>query len=212
MPQTCPQCQSEAADAATTCPSCGSSLAATAATPQDAPATGAPATGAPATGAPATGAPATGAPAAAAGASTVPAFKFDAARWSLADRISGVATIVLFISLFLPWFTESFGFASGSVNGLWHGWMYITLILCILIVAYLVLRAGWDRLPISQDVPHLTVMLAATIVNLVLTFIAFIDKPGGGGVGWGFGAVLGLIVAIVAAAPYAIPQLRAKTM
>ena len=49
--------------------------------------------------------------------------------------------------------------SADRVNGLWHGWMYLTLIISILIVAYLVLRAGWDRLPISQDVPHLTVML-----------------------------------------------------
>jgi hypothetical protein len=118
----------------------------------------------------------------------------------------------LFISLFLPWFTISFGFASGSVNGLWHGWMYLSLILCIVIVAYLILRAGWDTLPISQEVPHLTVMMIATIVNLVLVFIAFIDKPGGSGVGWGIGAILGLIAAVVAAAPYAVPQLRARTM
>jgi hypothetical protein len=155
------------------------------------------------------------APAAASGPS-VPAYKFNAARWSLADRISGGATVVLFICLFLPWFTVSGSIAGysfgGSVNGLWHGWMYLTLIIAILLVAYLVLRAGWDRLPISQDVPHLTVMLVGTVVNAVLTLIAFIDKPGGGGVGWGFGAVVGLIAAIVAAAPYAVPQLRAKTM
>jgi hypothetical protein len=145
-------------------------------------------------------------------ASAVPAFKFNAARWTQADRIAGAATLVLFISLFLPWFTISFGFASGSVNGLWHGWMYLTLILSIVIIAYLVLLAGWDKLPISQNVPHLTVMMVATLVNAVLVLIAFIDKPGGGGVGWGFGAILGLIAALVAAAPYAIPQLRAKTM
>ena len=109
----------------------------------------------------------------------MPAYKFDAARWTLADRIAGIATLVLFISLFLPWFTVSFGFASGSVNGLWHGWMYLTLILSIVIIAYLVLLAGWEKLPISQDVPHLTVMMIATIVNAVLVLIAFIDKPGG---------------------------------
>jgi hypothetical protein len=55
-------------------------------------------------------------------------------------------------------------------------------------------------------------MLVATIVNLVLVFIAFIDKPGGSGVGWEFGAFVALIAAVVAAAPYAIPPLRAKTM
>jgi zinc-ribbon domain len=201
MPKTCPQCQSEAADAATFCPSCGASLAPAAAASEPPP--------------PPTGAPPSGGAAPSAG-SALPPFRFDAARWSMADRIAGIATIVLFISLFFDWFTytASFGgFSAGfSVNGLWHGWMYVTLIICILIVAYLVLRSGWDRLPISQDVPHLTVMMSATIVNAVLVLIAFIDKPSGNGVGWGFGAILGLIAALVAAAPYAIPQLRARTM
>jgi len=200
MPKTCPQCQNEAADSATFCPSCGASLAPAGAASAPPPPPGGPAASA--------AAPSTG--------SRVPAFRFDAARLSRADRIAGIATIVLFISLFLDWFTytASFGgFSQGlSVNGLWHGWTYFNLIICILVVAYLVMRAGWDRLPISQDVPHLTVMMVATIVNAVLIFIAFIDKPNGNGVGWGFGAILGLIAAIVAAAPYAIPQLRAKTM
>jgi hypothetical protein len=197
MAKTCPQCQSEAADAATFCPSCGASLAPAAA-----------AGGAPP---PPAGAPA-GSPASVAG-SSVPPFRFDAARWTLADRIAGIATIVLFISLFLSWFGITVLGITVTASGVSaHGWLYIVMILDILIVAYLVLRAGWDRLPISQDVPHLTVMMVATIVNLVLVFIAFIDKPGGSGVGWEFGAFVALIAAIVAAAPYAVPQLRAKTM
>jgi hypothetical protein len=207
MAQTCPQCQSQAGDDANNCPNCGAVLTATAA-----PAQGAAAGGPPPGAAPSTPPAAAAAGGGAASASAVPAFKFNVARWSQADWICGIATLVLFISLFLPWFTVSFGFASGSVNGLWHGWMYLTLIICILIVGYLVLRAGWDKLPISQEVPHLTVMMVATIVNAVLVLIAFIDKPGGSGVGWGVGAILGLIAALVAAAPYAVPQLRAKTM
>ena len=138
MPQTCTQCQSQTADEATFCPSCGASLAPTA----TATAGGAPA------------AAATSPAAAASTGSSIPTYKFDVARWSLADRITGIATIVLFVSLFLPWFTASNVLASGSVNGLWHGWLYITLILSVAIVAYLVLRAGWDRLPINQEVPH----------------------------------------------------------
>ncbi len=201
MPQTCSQCQSDAPDDANNCSNCGAPLGGGVAAAQAAPAMG--------------GASAAAAPAAATGPS-IPAYKFNVARWSLADRIAGVATLVLFICLFLPWFTVSVGFGGysigGSVNGLWHGWMYLTLIISILLIAYLVLRAGWDKLPISQDIPHLTVMLVGTVVNVVLTLIAFIDKPGGGATGWGFGAVVGLIAAIVAAAPYAVPQLRAKTM
>lgn len=202
MPKTCPQCQSEAADAATFCPNCGASLASAAGSGAPPP----PAAGAP----PGAAASGTG--------SSVPPFRFDAARWSMADRIAGIATIVLFISLFLDWFSASYaGFSGGSASGVTaHGWLYIVMILCIFILAYLVLRAGWDRLPISQDVPHLTVMMVATIVNVVLVLIAFFDKPtvpiNGVSVGWSFGAVLALIAAIVAAAPYAVPQLRAKTM
>jgi hypothetical protein len=207
MPQTCPQCQTEAADEAGFCPSCGTSLSGAATATQAPPATsGPPATSAPAA---ATAAPA-GVPAS---ASAVPAYHFDVARWSLADRISGVATIVLFISLFLAWFGVSVIGITVTASGVSaHGYLYLVMIICILIVAYLALRAGWDALPGGINLPHLTTMLVATIVNLVIVFIGFIFKPGGSGVGWQFGAFLALIAAIVAAAPYAIPQLRAKTM
>jgi hypothetical protein len=202
MPQTCPQCQSQVADDAGTCPSCGSSLSAspTSTATQAAPTVSAPA-------------PAAAAGAAAASGSSIPAYKFDAARWSLADRIAGVATVVLFVSLFLSWFGITVIGITVTASGVSaHGYLYIVMVVCILEIAYLVLRAGWDELPISANLPHLTVMMAATIVNLVLVFIGFIFKPGGSGVGWQFGAFLALIAAIVAAAPYAIPQLRAKTM
>jgi hypothetical protein len=143
----------------------------------------------------------------------MPAYKFDAARWSTADRIAGVATVVLFISLFLAWFGISVIGITVTASGVSaHGYLYIVMILSILIVAYLVLRAGWEELPGGINLPHLTTMMVATLVNLVIVFIAFIFKPGGSGVGWEFGAFLALIAAVVAAAPYAVPQLRAKTM
>jgi hypothetical protein len=61
--------------------------------------------------------PAAGPPTVAAGAASrpagnLPSFAFDAKRWSQAERITGVATLVLFISLFLPWFTYNFGYGS----------------------------------------------------------------------------------------------------
>jgi hypothetical protein len=143
----------------------------------------------------------------------VPAYEFDATRWSLADRIAGVATIVLFISLFLAWFGVSVIGITVTASGVSaHGYLYLVMVISILIVAYLVLRAGWDPLPGGINLPHLATMMVATLVNLVIVFIAFISKPGGAGVGWQFGAFVALIAAIVAAAPYAIPQLRAKTM
>ena len=199
MPQTCPHCGSEAADDARACPSCGASLSAGSRGTQDAPSVSAPAPAAPAAAAPS--------------ASAMPAYKFDAARWTLADRIAGVATVVLFISLFLSWFGISVIGITVTASGVSaHGYLYIVMILSILIIAYLVLRAGWEELPGGINLPHLTTMLTATLVNLVIVFLAFVFKPGGSGVGWEFGAFLALIAAIVAAAPFAIPQLRAKTM
>ena len=203
MSQTCPQCQGEAADTANFCPTCGATLTAAPAAPRPPPPPGSSVGGA---------APPPAAPA----GSGLPAYRFDAARWSTADRIAGIATIVLFISLFLSWFSVrvgnsvvSFSVATSGLGA--HGYLYLVMILCILIVVYLGLRAGWDRLPVEMNLPHLTVMLVATLVNLLLVVIAFLSSPGSGW-GWSFGAFLGLIAAIAAAAPYAVPQLRAKTM
>jgi hypothetical protein len=107
MAQTCPQCQSQASDEANHCPGCGALLSSAAPPPQG------PAAGGPPPGgfAPPPPSAATGVPS---GAAAVPPYKFDAARWSQADRIAGIATLVLFISLFLPWFT----FGSQSLSGL----------------------------------------------------------------------------------------------
>ena len=222
MPQTCPQCQSGTSDDAGFCPNCGAVLSGAPAA-QAAPGPGAPAPPPPPAAAapppPPAAAPVAGDPGVTAPpvgtapvASSMPAYKFDAARWSLADRISGVATVVLFISLFLSWFGISVIGITVTASGLSaHGFLYVVLIICILIVAYLALRAGWEKLPGGVNVPHLVTMMVATLVNLALVLIAFFDKPGGSGVGWEFGAVLALIAAVVAAAPYTVPQLRAWT-
>jgi hypothetical protein len=210
MPKTCSQCQAENADEARFCSNCGASLTAGAsgATTGSAATSSSPRVGAQ---------PGGTAEAPPSGRSTIPAYKFDAARWTNADRIAGIASLVLFISLFLSWFSASIGPISVSASGLSaHGYLYVVLILCIAIIVYLALRAGWDEIPIGTKIPHVTVMMVATIVNFVLTLIAFIEKPGGAGfgtgIGWDFGAFLGLIASIVAVAPYVVPQLREKTM
>jgi hypothetical protein len=205
MPKTCSQCQTEAADEANHCPNCGAALSPEAAATQAAPVAGAPVTAAPAQAAPV-------GPAVASSGTSLPPFAFDLARLNLADLIAAVASFVLLISLFLSWFGITVvGFHVTASGTSVHGWLWIVFIICLAILAYLVCIAGWGNLPFAPQIPHVTVMIAATVVNLVLVFIAFIDKPGGGGVGWEFGAFLALVAAIVAAAPYAIPQLRART-
>lgn len=148
-----------------------------------------------------------------AAAAVTPAFSLDLRRLTRTDRIVGGATAVFLISLFLPWFSSSAGIYSGSVNGLWHGYMYIDLVLALAILVYLVLRAGFEELPFRLPVGPEQALLVATGVMLLLAVISFLLKPAGGGVvsiGWGFGAFVGLAAAIVAAVPLGLPFLRSR--
>ncbi len=190
----CSQCGNDVANGSATCPRCG------------APVHVAPGAPPAAAGGPAAGQNA-GAPAA--------AFKFDATRWSRADQIAGGGTLVLFISLFLPWFGVSLGaFGSATADALTaHGYLYIVLILCLAIFAYLAMVAGFERLPVQLPLDREQLLLAATGINCVLVLIAFVFKPGGYGsvgVGWRFGAFVGLIAAIAAVAPLAMPAIQAR--
>jgi hypothetical protein len=143
---------------------------------------------------------------------SVPSFAFDAARWSKTARITGVATFVLFISLFLPWFGVSFGLGSVTVDGLWHGWMYVVLFICLAILLYLLMKASFNEMPVKVPLAEESLLLFGTGVNVVLVILGFLLKPGGvsSGVGWRFGAFVGLIAAVVAVAPLALPAFQAR--
>ena len=206
----CAQCGNNLADGSAVCPQCGAQLAAAAAPP---PATAPPPAGGGFQSHPGTGAPPGPMGSAPRRAGSMPPFSFDAKRWSQAQRITLIATGVLFISLFLPWFTYNFGLGSVSVNGFWHGWMYLVLIISLAIIVYLVSVAGFAEMPFKLPMAEERVLLIGTGVNAVLTVLAFLFKPGGigfNGVGWGFGAFVGLIAAIVAAAPLFGPAIQAR--
>jgi hypothetical protein len=188
----CSQCGNNLANGAAACPRCGAAIGqAPSAQPTAQP----------------------GGPGAAGSASAqAPTFRFEVTRWSRADEIAGGATLLLFISLFLPWFGVSIGgLGSYTADGLTsHGYLYITLILSLAIIGYLVLIAGFEQMPFSMPLRHEQVLLGATGVNLVLVLIAFLFKPGSIGVGWRFGAFVGLIAAIAAFVPLALPAFQAR--
>jgi len=190
---TCSNCQTESAEGTALCPGCGAAL-----------------TAAPA-GASAAASP-SAAPTAAPAGSQV---KFDATKLTQTDRIVGIASFVLLISLFLSWFSVSLGpIGSVSASGLSaHGYLYIVLILSIVIVALLAVRAlGAWAFPATAPVTEEQALLIAAGINFVLVLIAFLLKPGGvgSGVGWSFGAFIGLIASIVAVVPLARPALAAR--
>jgi hypothetical protein len=142
--------------------------------------------------------------------------KFDLASIGHTDRLVGGGTLVLFIALFLPWFSVSLGpLGSVSADGLSaHGYLYITLILAIAIIALLVAEAlGVWKLPATSPLTRDQLLLIATGINFVLVLIAFLLKPGGyalHGVGWSYGAFIALVAAVVAAFPLAWPVIQAR--
>jgi hypothetical protein len=121
--------------------------------------------------------------------------------------VAGVATLVLFISLFLPWYGVSIGPISVTADATAHGYMYIPLILCLVELAYLVGIAGMPELRSRLPVPHDVFLTGINGINLVLVVIGFLDKSGAG---WRFGAFVGLVAALVAALPKVALSLSAR--
>jgi len=136
------------------------------------------------------------------------AFKLDAGRLSQTEKIVSAATLVLIVTMFLPWFGVTFLTYSATVDGLWHGYQYLTLILAIAVIAYMVLKAGFAASPVKLPVPEARALVIASSVEALLTVISFLTKPGG--TSWKFGAYLGLIAAIIAVAPGIVPALSAR--
>jgi hypothetical protein len=127
--------------------------------------------------------------------------------------------LVLFISLFLPWFPASASVGnvtlSSSVDALTaHGYLYLVLLLALAMLGYLVLAAGLDSMP-ALPLRHEQILGAAAAVNLLLVLIGLLIMPGGDSslvkVSWDFGAFIGLAAAVVAVAPLAAALLRARS-
>jgi hypothetical protein len=193
---TCPNCQAVAAEGTGTCPSCGNPLPSVASAGPVGPAQ--------ASGFAPPPPPGTAAPR--------PQIKFDLAAVSHVDRLVGGGTLVLFISLFLPWFNANLGIVTVSASGLSvHGFLYITLILSLFIIGFVVAETlGLWKLPAASALSRDQILLGATGINLILVLIAFLDKPGGHGVGWDWGSFVGLIAAVVAVSPLGWPLIQAR--
>jgi hypothetical protein len=153
---------------------------------------------------------------------------FDIKRLGVGDCIAGVATLVLVVSLFLPWFSvglpagEASVVTSSSESGLAaHGWLYPVLLLALAVLSYLVIRAMWQRMRLP--LPHWQALVGMTGIMGLITLLCFVDRPSG--LSWAYGAYLSLaavVVAIVGSVlrkgepdhlgvePVGVPQVRAQ--
>jgi hypothetical protein len=127
----------------------------------------------------------------------------------------GGATLILLISLFLPWFGFKFALGTVSWDGLTsHGYLWVTFFLSLGVVGLILAEAaGVWKLPATSPMGREQILLIATVVNLILVLLAFLLKPGGygfSGIGWKFGSFVALIAAVVAAFPLGWPVLQAR--
>ena len=214
----CPQCQTANGPGSTFCGNCGTRIAAAPATasagydaPQGYHSAGGYSTGGPqGQYQPPAGGPPTPGP------SGLPPVNFDHRRLTRTDKIVAGGTFITMISIWLPWFSISWGSStfqdagSASISGTTgHGWLWLEFIVALALLAYLAARAAWDRLPFTMPVPHSPLLIAGTSLQLLLVLIAFIDIPyGSDGVGLTWGAFIALLAALAAAGPVVGPPVR----
>ncbi len=228
----CSQCGHETPEGANACPNCGALLSG-----QTQTVTGAPVPPGASAAPPGAGAamPVGGAPAAATPGLNLPPFAFDINRLSRDERIIGVASLVLLISMFLPWdkyggsetttaagVTTTIHSASFSFSGYsLHGYFWVVFILSLVVIAFLVMKAGWAKMPFRLPIPDDTALLVVTGLSFLLVLIGFLTRSYGGGgsasgpgfsykYGWSYsyGSFIGLAAAIVAVAPLAWPLIQ----
>jgi hypothetical protein len=153
------------------------------------------------------------------GSGSIPPVNFDLNRATTVDKVVAVATFITMISIWMTWFTVSYsggglggaGSASASATTAHGAWMYLEFLVALVLIVYLVARVAWETLPISVPIAHAPVLIVGTALQLIFVLIAFFDipsLPAGFSVGWGFGAFLGLIGALVAAGPVLYPAGR----
>jgi hypothetical protein len=134
---------------------------------------------------------------------SAPVFRFDMRRLTGSNQVIAVAAVVLLVSLFMPWFGVGYTGITISVDGLWHGYMYITLFSALAILVYLIAGLGLDALPFRLPSGAGEFALAGVAaVNLLLVIISFASRPGL--TTWQYGAYVGLVAAIAAVAAPAV--------
>jgi len=223
----CTQCGCNISGRTAACPACGARLAAQSMPAQSMPAQGVAGQSMPAQGVagqsiPPQGMPSQGMPAQSAAGrfqpaqpahlpeqAASPAFRLELSRLTNSDRITGIGSLLLIVSLFLPWYGVNLLGISAEADGLTvHGYLYIVLLMCVAIIAYLVMWAGFEELPVRLPLSHQQRLLVASGLNTVLVLLAFLTKPDG--TGWRFGAFAGLLAALIAMAPLVIPAVQAR--
>lgn len=125
----------------------------------------------------------------------------DLRRLTARDIAVGASSLLVFVSLFLPWYSNLNGDGSiatyaGALSSSAGGFRYLILVLSLLTVGYLLAKTMWrgqSRLPL----PEWQLLIGLTGLNLLLVVLAFLQAPQYFSPGAG-GAALGLIMGVLA--------------
>lgn len=146
-------------------------------------------------------------------------FRFDAGRVARKDRITGIASLVLLVTLILPWFRYTFytnvytGFDDDTVtttrtaSGLGSFfWLWLVALICVGVVALMVVEAGYPRSPLRLPMRRQQLLMLATGINVLLVVVCVLLGPA-----TLFFAYVGLLAALAAAAAQVVPQVQARS-
>ncbi len=132
----------------------------------------------------------------------------DFRRLGTGDIVAAIGLVLLFIDLFLSWYTASEDSISESTSALGTGaggWRFLILVLDILILIYFLIRTMTPR-GLRLPLPHWQLLTGLLSLEFLLTLLAFLIKPSLGpdsegiSISWSFGAYIGLVVALIALA------------
>lgn len=138
-------------------------------------------------------------------------------KWTSSETFLGLLSVVLLVSLFLPWFnvTAKIGTKTltGSISGTGaHGYLWVVFVLVLMVLLGLVAPELVTRAP-ARLPSHRQLIVGATALSFLLVLLAFLAKPPGtsspsGFAGlqlqisattdWTYGAWIALIAAILA--------------
>jgi hypothetical protein len=122
------------------------------------------------------------------------------------ERVTGLATLALLVSLWLPWYS----IGPFSADGLSvHGWLFIVVLNSIVLVLYALVTAfGVGDLAAPGRMSKDQLLALMTGVNVALVVLGFLLKPAG--FSWSWGALLAVAAAIVAFLPFGVPLFQAQ--
>jgi hypothetical protein len=134
-------------------------------------------------------------------------------RWTTSEIVIGLATLILLISLFLPWFTVGVSTVGSATvtyqaSGVQlHGYLWFAFTAALVILFVLVLQPGADKLPLRLPSDR-QLILGSAALSFLLVLLAFLTNQGFDRAYGAFVALVAALVALAASAQTLLPSSR----